>query len=344
MSEHHGSVIVNAPVHQVYTLFTHFNDFPKFMSFIKEVTYYDEERSHWVAQVGGTHEWDAINEAWVPDQQIGWRSINGLSNSGRIKFTPSGEQRTQVDVYITYVPPVGVLGAVVDRLGFDNRFDEVLQQDLKNFAQMVAQAPAGALDPMQSHYLFHRDSAVARGSVTDRQEEAMRHDPMMSDEALQSRETILERETQQTRKAEQERAAAYERSRAEQQRIAQEQQTALRQQAERDRLLEQEKQQAINPPTTEPHPVYDTIGGRNAAMERASIGDQDARSERFPNHQVDPMMSRDPRHVPSGEEPHVADIELESPWDIAIHGREERPPIKDTTEQHPKAEHGSEPF
>jgi len=50
MAEHRASVTVNAPVHQVYGLFTHFNDFPKFMSFVKEVTYYDEQRSHWVGR------------------------------------------------------------------------------------------------------------------------------------------------------------------------------------------------------------------------------------------------------------------------------------------------------
>ncbi len=30
-AEHHTSVTVNAPLHQVYSLFSHFNDFPKFM-------------------------------------------------------------------------------------------------------------------------------------------------------------------------------------------------------------------------------------------------------------------------------------------------------------------------
>ncbi len=29
LAEHHASVTVNAPVHQVYGLFSHFNDFPK---------------------------------------------------------------------------------------------------------------------------------------------------------------------------------------------------------------------------------------------------------------------------------------------------------------------------
>ena len=38
MAQHMASVTVNAPVHQVYQLFSHFNDFPKFMSYIKEVT------------------------------------------------------------------------------------------------------------------------------------------------------------------------------------------------------------------------------------------------------------------------------------------------------------------
>ena len=56
MAEHSASIIVEAPVHQVYELFTHFNDFPKFMSFVKEVTYYDEMRSHWVVQVGREYE------------------------------------------------------------------------------------------------------------------------------------------------------------------------------------------------------------------------------------------------------------------------------------------------
>ena len=54
LAQHHASVTVNAPVHQVYGLYTHFNDFPKFMTFVKEVTYYDNQRSHWVAQAVAT--------------------------------------------------------------------------------------------------------------------------------------------------------------------------------------------------------------------------------------------------------------------------------------------------
>src|SRR5690348_11045127 len=37
MADHRATVVVNAPIDQVYPMFTHFNDFPKFMSFVKEV-------------------------------------------------------------------------------------------------------------------------------------------------------------------------------------------------------------------------------------------------------------------------------------------------------------------
>src|ERR1700730_325930 len=110
MAEHHASVTVNAPMHQVYGLFTHFNDFPKFMSFVKEVTYYDDQRSHWVAEVAGQHDWDAVNEDWIPDRQICWRSVKGLNNRGCVSFQPTSLNQTHIDVNISYDPPAGVLG------------------------------------------------------------------------------------------------------------------------------------------------------------------------------------------------------------------------------------------
>jgi len=185
-TEHRASVTVNAPVHQVYGLFSHFNDFPKFMSFVKEVTYYDDQRSHWVAEVVGRHEWDAVNENWIEDQQIGWRSTNGLENFGRVTFQPMGPNQTRVDVFISYNPPAGVLGDVGENLGAGSRFDSVLQHDLDNFARMVDQAPPGALDPTSSNYLFHSGSAAGKGTTTQRQNESMTRDNSMGGDYLTS--------------------------------------------------------------------------------------------------------------------------------------------------------------
>jgi uncharacterized membrane protein len=176
-TNHHAEITVNAPVHQVYSLFTHFNDFPKFMSFVKEVTYHDNQSSHWVANVIGRHEWDAVNENWITDHQVGWRSTDGLSNFGKVTFTQTSAGQTKVDVSISYDPPAGILGEAGEKLGIGNRFQTALEHDMTHFAQMVDQAPAGALDPTSSNYLFHADSAASKGQTTNKQNESMQNDP-----------------------------------------------------------------------------------------------------------------------------------------------------------------------
>lgn len=160
-------------MHQVYELFTHFNDYPKFMTYIKEVTYLDNERSHWVADVAGRHEWDAVNKDWIPDRQIGWRSTSGVSNGGRVTFTPSGPMQTLLEAVITYTPPAGLLGALGEALGAGSLFEKRLQHDLSHFAKMVEEAPPGSLDPTSSSYLFHSGSAAATGTTTRAQEQTM---------------------------------------------------------------------------------------------------------------------------------------------------------------------------
>jgi ribosome-associated toxin RatA of RatAB toxin-antitoxin module len=173
MAEHSATVSVNAPLHQVYQLYTHFNDYPKFMTFVKEVTYLDDERSHWVVDVVGKHEWDAVNEDWVPDSRIGWRSLDGLKNSGRVTFAPDGTGRTMLTVTVSYEPPGGIIGEMGEALGAGGELERRLRHDLEHFAAMVEQAPPGALDPTSSAYLFHGESAAGRGTTTQAQDESM---------------------------------------------------------------------------------------------------------------------------------------------------------------------------
>ncbi|HEX6541134.1 MAG TPA: SRPBCC family protein [Ktedonobacterales bacterium] len=173
MVQHQASVRVNRPVEQVYPMFTHFNDFPKFMHFIKEVTYYDDANSHWVADVAGRHEWDAVNSGWQTNRQVGWESTNGLENRGVVTFQAVGPNLTEVTVLVEYTPPAGVLGSMGEALGAGKRFEQALQQDLNHFARMVEEAPPGTLDPEASTYLFHADSAAARGETTEAQNQSM---------------------------------------------------------------------------------------------------------------------------------------------------------------------------
>ncbi len=302
MAEHQATVEVRAPVHQVYTMFTHFNDFPKFMHFIKEVTYIDDQHSHWVAQVMGQHEWDAINEGWIPDQQVGWRSTNGLPNQGRVTFQELAPARTLLSVFLSYEPPAGKLGDLAEMLGANTHFEKSLQRDLEHFAHMVEQAPPGVEDPMASGYLFHEDSAVRAGRVTERQLASMSNDPMMSRQALQEREQALAREAAASKQAQSERDQLQERQMQQQQQAMRNMQEALQHQAESERLLQQEAAEETQAPPSPPS----TLGGRGAEIPNKALGDLDARFQRYPDYERDDMRARHSAHLQEHEE--------ESPW------------------------------
>lgn len=325
MAEHSASVTVRAPVHQVYTLFTHFNDFPKFMRFVKEVTYYDEQRSHWVVHVLRDYEWDAVNEDWIPDRQIGWRSTSGLRNTGKVKFHALGPDRTEVGVYISYTPPTGALGALGEHLGAGSYLDTIMQEDLTHFAQMVEQAPEGALDPMSSHYLFHPKSATTLKITTPRQNKAMANDPNMSPEALSERQARIAREEAERKATIQARELAERQRREQEQRLQEEQQALL--ERENARRLEEQRLQQIELARQmlkkqPPDPVLDTLGGRNAAKERTAFGDRDGLRPRHPRYEQSPMMARYPLKNPTTiqvtEEEEV--VPRESPWLHSIRG------------------------
>jgi hypothetical protein len=289
MIDHSASVTIKAPVHQAYELFTHFDDFPKFMSFIREVTYYDDQRSHWVVQVINQYEWDAVKEDWLPDQQIGWRSTRGLHNSGKVKFRSLGPESTIIDVYIQYIPPKGLLGQLGETIGISSYFEAILQKDLDNFARMVELAPTGALDPMSSHYLFHSESAAAKKLVTSKQLAQWQKDPMMSLQALAERQVRITREAEQHQRQQAEREIAKQLRKEQEQQWIREQQALLQHEAER-RQQEQLIHQAVIRHETEiqldPRYTY-------AAWARG-LGDKDGLRARIPNFTQDPMTSRRP--------------------------------------------------
>jgi ribosome-associated toxin RatA of RatAB toxin-antitoxin module len=333
MAEHSASIIINAPVHQVYVLFTHFQDFPKFMRFVKEVTYLDtdEQRTHWVAHVLTDYEWDAVNEDWIPDQQIGWRSTSGLQNTGKVKFRTLAPQRTAVDVYISYVPPSGALGQLGEAFGAGSYFDTILTEDLEHFAQMVEQAPEGALDPMSSHYLFHPNSAASLKVITSRQTNAWAHDPQMQPGALAERQVRIAREAHVRETAEQARVEAEKQRRRQAQLAEQVQRAVLEREATR-RLQEQQEHEAdlaqIQATPRPLDPVFDTLGGRNASKDRTAFGDRDGLRPRHPDYEKSPMMARYPFKAKGTVKLSEEELKTDSPWLHSIRGNPERPPAE----------------
>lgn len=119
------TLFIDAPIEQVYGFWTNYENFPLFMSHVREVEDRGNGHSHWrVSGPGGVPiEWNAVLTQQTPNEVIAWRSEAGsmLENAGVIRFTSVGGG-TRVDLRFCYHPPAGGAGqAVVELLGSDPR-------------------------------------------------------------------------------------------------------------------------------------------------------------------------------------------------------------------------------
>jgi len=119
------TLYIDAPLEQVYAFWSNYENFPLFMSHIREVEDLGSGRSHWrVNGPGGLPiEWTAVLTQQTPEEVIAWRSEAGsmLENAGIIRFSPSGIG-TRVNLRFCYHPPAGGAGqAVAELLGSDPR-------------------------------------------------------------------------------------------------------------------------------------------------------------------------------------------------------------------------------
>jgi uncharacterized membrane protein len=134
-------VTVNRPPAELYRFWRNFEQLPSFMHYLESVTERDQRRSHWVAKgpAGRTVQWDAeiINE--IPDELIGWRTLDGsdVISAGSVRFLPArGGRGTEVRVRLQYEPPGGKLGSAVAWL-FGKEPSQTIQEDLRRFKQLM---------------------------------------------------------------------------------------------------------------------------------------------------------------------------------------------------------------
>ncbi len=128
------TIEVDRPVRSVYNQWTQFEDFPRFMAGVNQVTQIDDTHVHWEAEIWGRSvEWDAEITEQDPDRRISWRSINGTPNAGTVRFEPLGEDRTRVRLVMAYEPQ-GAVENVGDALGL---LDARVQSTVRDFKKFI---------------------------------------------------------------------------------------------------------------------------------------------------------------------------------------------------------------
>jgi uncharacterized membrane protein len=135
------SVTINRPISELYRFWRNLENLPRFMTHLESVERITDTLSRWHAKgpAGATVEWNAeiINE--VPDQVIGWRSIEGsdVVSAGSVNFDDAGAGRgTRVRVRLQYSPPLGRIGDAVARLMGADAATQI-REDLRRFKTLV---------------------------------------------------------------------------------------------------------------------------------------------------------------------------------------------------------------
>lgn len=165
------TIVVGAPIEDVFGYWAEFENFPRFMANVVEVERTGSNCWHWVVRgPAGTHlEWDACLSVFEPERVLAWKSLPGaaLPNSGSVHFTPTAETETRVDVRVSIHPPAGALGsighAIAALLGRDPETE--MDEDLARFKSLIEEGrttvegetvlrgdiPAGPVEPVRFH-------------------------------------------------------------------------------------------------------------------------------------------------------------------------------------------------
>lgn len=133
------SIEISASPEDVYDVWCEYDNFPHFMSRVKQVHSLGGDRSHWVVKgpAGIPVEWDSLVTERERGRLLAWRSEPGsaVEHAGRVELErcPTG---TLATVSMTYRPPGGQLGHMVASL-FGRNPKQDLDRDLDNLKAFV---------------------------------------------------------------------------------------------------------------------------------------------------------------------------------------------------------------
>ena len=131
---------VAAPVEDVFAFWSNYENFPRFMSNVRDVKVTGEKRSHWIVAgpAGAPVEWDAVVSNYVPNKSLGWKTelASPIQHAGIVRFEPNPDGTTRLEVRMSYNPLAGALGhAVASLFGADPKSE--MDADLARMKTMI---------------------------------------------------------------------------------------------------------------------------------------------------------------------------------------------------------------
>jgi len=113
------TITIDAPVEEVYRIWSNYQNFPRFMRNVREVRDLGGGRSAWTVAgpLGASVRFNAVVTEQKPNEVFAWKSEEGetIGHAGIVRFERSGSG-TRVSVRLTYNPPAGAAGHLLASL------------------------------------------------------------------------------------------------------------------------------------------------------------------------------------------------------------------------------------
>ncbi len=128
------SVDVAVPIRTAYNQWTQFEEFPRFMSGVKEVRQLGATMTHWTVEIGGVRrEFDARITEQLPDERVAWTSTSGPKQGGVVTFHRLDPEHTRVTAQLE-MEPEGLAEQVADKTGL---VSHRVKSDLERFREFI---------------------------------------------------------------------------------------------------------------------------------------------------------------------------------------------------------------
>lgn len=135
MSQVVETIDVDVPVTVAYNEWTQFESFPRFLSFVEQITQIDDTHVHWRVRVAGVEkEFDTVITEQHPDERIAWTSTGGeVDHAGVITFHRLSDTSCRLAVQIDWEPE-----SLLEKAGaMLNVDDSALKRSLRQFKEVV---------------------------------------------------------------------------------------------------------------------------------------------------------------------------------------------------------------
>ena len=140
------SIQIGRPAEEVFASWVDWDRLPRVSERVCEIRN-SGDRSHWRVQIGSQIiEWDAITHQYIENQAIGWKSISGPKHTGRVTFSPIGDN-TLVHVTMNYAPPMRAMRPFMAPM--TGHMEGLIEKVLRDFKASVESRPQGALGTLR---------------------------------------------------------------------------------------------------------------------------------------------------------------------------------------------------